>query len=179
MYRSTAIRWIRILAAAFVAAVMFAYLGPFMCSRSQSWEQVLFGDDTLGIVALGTDWCVAKMLFTTTACMMPNPSFLYLQPVQNYLRTFVREGLAREYTGTGKSIFASGSDEQHSAKHSITISATQTRYKSVVRLFGSAWWRFSCDLKPVRAPLQKGFTIEMLNPFGSEGSMVLAKVTPL
>lgn len=126
-----------------------------------------------------TDWCVAKMLFTTTACMMPNPYFLYLQPVQNYLRTFVREGLAREYTGTGKSIFASGSDEQHAAKHSITISATQTRYKGVVRFFGSAWWRFSCDLKPVRAPLQKGFTIEMLNPFGSEDSMLLAKVMPL
>jgi hypothetical protein len=52
MYRSTAIRWIRILAAAFVAAIVFAYAGPLICSKSQSFEQAFFGNDALGIVAL-------------------------------------------------------------------------------------------------------------------------------
>jgi hypothetical protein len=125
------------------------------------------------------DWCVAKMMFETVACLMPAPFLRYLKPVQEYYRRFVEDGLASELTDRGMSILESGIDEHSGLRHAIVITATQTDYKSEVRLFGAAWWRFSVSLDPIRPPPQQGFRVEVTNPFGKEEEEVLVHVTEL
>jgi hypothetical protein len=125
------------------------------------------------------DWCVAKMMYETGACLMPMPFLDYLRPVQEHLRAFVRNGLSAKVCDRGTSILESGNDKQSGLKHSIVITATQTAYKSGVRLFGSAWWRFSASLKPIRPPARRGFRVEVANPLGREGEEVSVRVTEL
>jgi len=121
-----------------------------------------------------------RLRFSVAASLIPHPFLSYLQPVQKYLRDFVREGLAQEYTGTGKSIFRSGSDGLHAPKHSVVISATQRLYSGELRFFGSAWWRFSCPLTPgVRRPHDNGFRVEIVNSFATENAKNFVSVTPI
>jgi hypothetical protein len=126
-----------------------------------------------------TDWCIAKILFETTTALMPTPYPSFLKPVLEHFRKFVEAGLAAELGDCGKSIFKSGNDEQSASQHTILITATRTSYDSEVRLFGSAWWRFSCSLTPNKLPPQRGFRVEVVNPFGTQAEITSFKVTDL
>lgn len=127
----------------------------------------------------GADWCIAKMLFETTASLMPAPFHGYLEPVQKYLRKFIVDGLASELSDSGTSILQSGNDQRSGLFHTIVITATQTSYEGEVRLFGGGWWRFSDKLTPVKAPPLHGFRLNVLNPFGSQEQEVSVQVTQL
>ena len=122
-----------------------------------------------------TDWCIAKILFATTVCLMPEPFLRFLTSVQNHLRSFVRDGLRSKPCGSGETILLSGQDSMIGRAHSVQIRATGKGYDGEVRLFGSAWWRFSCTFQSDRLPLDKGFAIEIANPLG-RGAEVSCRV---